>query len=600
MTRALSAIVIFLTIISAGIARAEQSYWVQVSAKPTLRAAEDEARSYGAGLGDVVGFRLTDTGWYAIAIGPFSKEAATDKLASLRADGSVPEDAFVTDNAGFSAQFWPVGGSAMVTTEATDATQPDEAQVEVTQAEPAQVEPAPAPEPEPMALLPDDETRQDALQSERALDADQRKALQVALQWEGFYKSTIDGDFGPGTRGAMGDWQAANGVEATGVLTTLQRDTLMKRYNDMLASLGLGQVTDFDAGIEVTLPTAMVKFSHYQAPFAYYEGDKGVRVILISQRGDKATLYGLYDILQTLDVVPMEGARQRADNSFTIHGEDARFSSDSYATLADGAVKGFILIWPSTDQNGTSAKGRSMVLDAMRSSFASTGDMALEDNAGLDTATQSIDLISGLEIRRPEKARSGFYVSADGAVLTTTEAVASCGRITFDDSYTANVVAEDDALGLALLKPAETLAPMQYARFLDQDPRLKSELAVSGYSFGGRLSSPTLTFGTLADIKGLQGEDTLNRLEIRAQDGDTGGPVIDQSGAVLGMLIATPSGDGRLLPADVGFAAKASALDAFLTGQNITPELATVGEALSPYALTQQASEMTVLVSCWK
>ncbi len=594
MTRALSAIVIFLTIFSAGIARAEQSYWVQVSAKPTLRAAEDEARSYGADLGDVVGFRLIDTGWYAIAIGPFSKQAATDRLAALHADGSVPGDAFVTDNAGFAAQFWPVGGSAMVTSDPADATQ-----VEVTQAEPAEVEPAPAPEPEPMVILPD-ETRREAMQSERALDADQRKALQVALQWEGFYKSAIDGAFGPGTRGAMGDWQAANGVEPTGVLTTRQRDTLMKRYNDMLASLGLGHVTDLDAGIEVTLPTAMVKFSHYQAPFAYYEGDKGVRVILISQRGDKATLYGLYDILQTLDVVPMEGERQRRDNSFTIHGEDARISSDSYATLADGAVKGFILIWPSTDQNGTSAKGRSMVLDAMQSSFASTGDTALEDNAGLDTATQSIDLISGLEIRRPEKARSGFYVSAGGAVLTTTEAVASCDRITFDDSYTASVVAQDDTLGLALLKPNETLAPMQYARFLNQDPRLKSELAVSGYSFGGRLSSPTLTFGTLADIKGLAGEDNLNRLEIRAQDGDTGGPVIDQSGAVLGMLIATPSGDGRLLPADVGFAAKASALDAFLAGQDITPELATVGEALSPYALTQQASEMTVLVSCWK
>jgi len=241
-----------------------------------------------------------------------------------------------------------------------------------------------------------------------------------------------------------------------------------------------------------------------------------------------------------------------------------------------------------------------LVRDAMRSSFTSLGETALDDNAGLDTATQSIDLVSGLEIRRPEKSRSGFYVSETGAVLTTTEAVAGCGRITLDEAYAVEVAARDEGLGLALLQPVQPLAPLAVAEFLAREPRLQSELAVAGYSYGGRLSSPTLTYGTLTDVKGLSGEPELSRLEIRAQDGDTGGPIIDQSGAVAGMLLSSPSGDGRVLPTDVGFIAKATVLTDFLALNGITAATSAFAATKTPYELSGHAADLTVLVSCWE
>jgi peptidoglycan hydrolase-like protein with peptidoglycan-binding domain len=465
------------------------------------------------------------------------------------------------------------------------------------------------PEPEPDPLEAPEETRQEALRSEQALDADQRKELQIALQWEGYYRSMIDGAFGPGTRGAMSAWQEANGFEVTGVLTTRQRALALKGYYDVLESMGLANLTDTRAGIAITLPAAMVRFTRYEAPFAHYEGDDGVRVVLISQRGDRATLYGLYDILQTLEVVPVEGERRRRDNDFTIEGANDKLISHTYATLADGAVKGFMLIWPQGKAVADPETGeitrevdrrRAMVLEAMQSSFASTGAAALDDNAGLDTSTQSIDLISGLEIRRAEKARSGVYVSTQGAVLTTIEAVTGCGRITLDESYDATVAATDEALGLALLQPTRQLAPMRVAELLTFEPRLQSELAVAGYSYGGRLSSPTLTYGTLADLRGLAGEDNIARLAIRAQDGDSGGPVLDQGGAMVGLLLAAPSGGGQVLPADVGFAAKSGALTAFLAANGVTVTTTDIQGALTPYDLSALAADITVLVSCWE
>ena len=57
-----------------------------------------------------------------------------------------------------------------------------------------------------------------------------REAIQVALQWEGFYTQAIDGAFGPGTRRAMAAYQRARGFPETGVLTTRQRTQLVDEY----------------------------------------------------------------------------------------------------------------------------------------------------------------------------------------------------------------------------------------------------------------------------------------------------------------------------------------------------------------------------------
>ena len=48
----------------------------------------------------------------------------------------------------------------------------------------------------------------------------------------------------------------------------------------------------------------------YEAPFAHYDGKDGAQVLLISQSGDGDTLFGLYDIMQTLEIVPPEGERR--------------------------------------------------------------------------------------------------------------------------------------------------------------------------------------------------------------------------------------------------------------------------------------------------
>ena len=557
---------------------AQQPVWVQIEAKPELRAAQDSAGAYARTLQLVNGFVLR-SGWYAIALGPFSPDVAADVLQQMRITRQIPGDSYIVDGRNFRRQFWPVGASAQSAQTATPAPLGELEEAVVVQ-----------------PLVAGEETVADARRSERQLSREERELIQTALQWEGYYSSAIDAAFGPGTRNAMGAWQIQEGYEATGVLTSNQRRDLVERYREVLASILVMPVTDSVAGIEIDLPMALVKFDRYVPPFAHYvpEDGSGVRVLLISQTGDRATMRGLYDIMQTLDIVPLNGRRSITRNAFTLTGDNNDISSYTYVALSDGQVKGFTVIWPAGAD-----KRRDLVINRMKSSFRAFSDAVLPDVYGSPGGAQSVDLLAGLSIRRPDIARSGFYVDTDGAVLTTADAVASCQRVTLDQTLKADVVASDAASGLALLRPEEALSPIAIARLSTSVPRVNAEIAVSGYSYGGILGAPTLTYGTLADIRGLNGETSVNRLALVATKSDAGGPVFDTSGAVTGMLLAADRTGNRRMPEGVSFAADANAIAEFLAIHGIAAAAADASAAMAPEDLMLAAADVTVLVSCW-
>ena len=567
---------VFILVISFGLqaayAQQEQGVWVQVEARPSLSQAQDRARAYASALPDVNGFRL-NSGWYAIVIGPYERSDAEQVLRVYRAEGQIPSDSYIAFSNSFAQQFWPVGANIL-----------DRG----TLAPPVEAQPQ-----QNVAVQPAEETRSQALQGERLLSAQERRDLQTALQAAGFYNSTIDGAFGAGTRRSMQEWQRFNGFEATGVLTTLQRKTLMDDYNAPLISVGMERYTDTRAGIALDLPMQVLKFDRYEAPFAHFNAasDLEARALLISQQGGPATLRALYDVMQSLEIVPLNGPREIRGNSFSIEGRGNGIVSYTQAALDDGKIKGFTLVWPEGDD-----ARRARVLAAMRNSFVAT-EAVLDDGAGAD-AEQRIDLVSGLQIRKPRLSRSGFFADDSGSVLTVAEAADSCSRITLDGDQEVQVAWADADLGIAVLRPTSTLAPISVAEFNATRPRIQSDVAVSGFSYQGALGAPTLTFGQVADLRGLNGEAGVKRLALATQPGDAGGPVFDGSGNVIGMLLPTPS-EGRTLPASVSLAASVDRLNEILTKAGVAGQPGQGTTQISPNELSRRATGMTVLVHCW-
>lgn len=576
MRNLFAALLITLASLSGPALSQQELVWVQIEAHPTLNVAQQRAASYARLLEDVSGHAI-GRGWYGIVLGPYTRADAERVLQVYRAQRQIPQDSFLTFSNRLGQSFFPVG-----------AVTPNQPLAPETTATPTTQEPEVV-----VQITPADESPAEARRSERLLDRDQRKDLQTALQSAGFYTSAIDGAFGRGTRASMRAWQEARGYEPTGVLTTLQRQALMDEYNAPLIETGMAEVVDTQAGIALQMPTKEVRLDRYEAPFAHYgtAGDIGVRVVLISQPGEQATLYGLYDIMQTLEIVPLEGPRERGRASFTLEGRGNGIVSYTEAALEDGQIKGFTLIWPAGDE-----ERRGRILEAMKASFTRL-DGVLDPAAGAD-AEQRIDLVSGLEVRKPKISRSGFYADRNGTIVTVSEAVQSCTRITIDQEYEAKIVATDAANGIAVLSPAQPLAPISAARFSQGTPRLQSDVAVAGYSYEGTLGGPSLTFGTLADVQGLGGEGDVKRLAMASLPGDVGGPVFDAGGGVFAMLLPMPE-TGRQLPEGVRFAAGAQSIRALLDQAGLSASESPTTGVLDPVDLGRMAAGMTVLVSCW-
>ena len=568
-------IVIGVALAAVGPAQAQADrVWLQLEAHPDLATAEARVRAYSRMVTNVNGYSL-QSGWYAIALGPFSEVEATAAQTALVAQGLIPTDTYPTDPGIYLQQFWPIGVNNLAgpTTET-----------------PIAVENAPAAAP----IVPE-ETLAEARASEAALDRPAREALQIALQWFGHYSSGIDGAFGPGTRGAMTAWQAAMGFEETGVLTSRQRAMLLDLYQGDLDALGMATLRDDRAGIEIDLPLAMVEFGRYEFPFVQFDavGGSGVQVLLISQPGSSTTLGGLYEIMQTLEIVPLDGARRRDANGFTLTGQSDSLRSHTEARLEDGRIKGFTLIW-TPERDAAMAR----VLPMMQASFATYGG-ALDPGAADPGTEQGVDLMAGLELRRPERARSGFYVDAAGRVLTTSEAVAQCTRVIVDGQYDMSVALDDPAAGVAVLSPVQALAPRAYAGLAQTPARLRSEIFVAGFPYDGTLGAASLNFGTLADLRGLNGEETVQRLAMTTEPSEAGAPVLDASGAVLGMVLPAPA-TGRALPEGVSFALGADGLADLLVQAGVTPSPAAAPDrALSRTALARYGMDLAVLVTCW-
>ena len=571
---------VFAAVVSAtGLPAAAQSQdgqvWIQIEARNNRAAAEERLLEWAASLPQVTGFALA-SGWYAVALGPFSAEEAARRLAELRQAGAIPRDSFIADGRVYRGRF---GDEAAPTPAAV-------------------AEPAPQAEPAPRDTIPPGESLAEARRAEAALGREDRLDIQRALQWFGVYSSAIDGAFGAGTRAAVSAWQTAKGAEPTGVLTTAQRAALVGDWRAEVAAIGLEVLRDEEAGIEIALPLGLVGFDRYTPPFAQYgaRNDSGMQVWLISQPGNQDTLYGLYDFVQSLARMPTDGPRNRRPRGFEIAGRNAETEAYAWADLNQGLIRGYLVIASTADTARTAR-----VLQAMKASFRPFGERALDPGlVPLDEATKA-GLLAGVEVRKPVRSASGFFVDAQGSVLTAAATIEGCDRVTLDSGLDARVVATDAALGVALLRPATPLAPQRHAGLAAALPAPGSEIAVAGFSFGAELPLPSVTFGRYEAATALDGSDSRARMTLGALPGDAGAPVIGGDGLVVGVLQPRSEDPARFLPPEVAFMAPAPAIAAWLAGQgHALPVMAPVAGRMAPEDLAAIGTAMAAQVACWQ
>ena len=108
MRRLVSGLALWAAMSVAALAQDGQ-VWIQVEMLPTLGRAQLSAEGYSEQLPDVAGFYM-GSGWYAVALGPYSPEEAQSVMANLMAEGVIPGDAAFIAAAGIPTVLFGPGG----------------------------------------------------------------------------------------------------------------------------------------------------------------------------------------------------------------------------------------------------------------------------------------------------------------------------------------------------------------------------------------------------------------------------------------------------------------------------------------------------------
>ncbi len=208
----------------------------------------------------------------------------------------------------------------------------------------------------------------------------------------------------------------------------------------------------------------------------------------------------------------------------------------------------------------------------------------------------------------PASSGSGFLVGRDGWIVTNHHVVDGCARVTVNHagaSYDATVWAVEARDDLALLKASVEIG--EAATFTERPRASLGEAAtVAGYPLHGLLSKElNVTSGNVSALAG-PGDDA-KRLQITApvQAGNSGGPLLDGAGNVIGVVVSTLSAThaARMTgdtPQNVNFAIKGAVVRGFLDIHGVAYERRPSNAKLTPEQLAELARTFTVAVHCWE
>jgi S1-C subfamily serine protease len=165
---------------------------------------------------------------------------------------------------------------------------------------------------------------------------------------------------------------------------------------------------------------------------------------------------------------------------------------------------------------------------------------------------------------------TGFFVSADGKVLTNAHVVRDCRIIRVrgpERVESAQLIARDEANDLAQISIDKT--PSQFAKWRGT-VRQGEDIAVYGFPLAGLLASGgNITIGNITALAGIGDDTRLFQISAPLQPGNSGGPVLDRGGSVVGVVVskldalraASALND---IPQNVNFAIKGNVALSFL------------------------------------
>ena len=247
------------------------------------------------------------------------------------------------------------------------------------------------------------------------------------------------------------------------------------------------------------------------------------------------------------------------------------------------------------------------IVDWMLEAPASTADAAKPSRGGSKKSKSARAGSDKPAARAPKlelvSTGTGWYVADGGLIVTNGHVVEGCKAMRLKSGAELEMLGVSDGEDLALLRGTSSVRPLQIRN--TRNVRLAEDVLVAGYPLGSILGSGiNVTVGTVSSLTG--GGDT-KRFQFTApvQPGNSGGPVLDMSGNVIGVVVAklnamTVQDQYGDIPQNVNFGIALPSLLEFLDENDIAYSRTASSEKLDKVDLAELARASTVLLECYQ
>ncbi|MEJ0092759.1 MAG: AAA family ATPase [Methylocella sp.] len=194
---------------------------------------------------------------------------------------------------------------------------------------------------------------------------------------------------------------------------------------------------------------------------------------------------------------------------------------------------------------------------------------------------------------------TGFFVTADGYVVTNAHVVEGCADpkvvCGLAEPLPAQVLARDASNDLALLKVD---FESSHVATLRAGVRIGEKIAAFGYPLLDKLSSGgNFTVGNVSALAGIKNDSKHIQISAPIQPGNSGGPVVDQSGNVIGVVVSKLA---DFTQQNVNFSIKVDVLTVFLDLYGVPYSTEVSEHPLQGFELAEKAQSISVLILCEK
>mgnify|MGYP003707176857 CR=1 FL=1 len=200
-------------------------------------------------------------------------------------------------------------------------------------------------------------------------------------------------------------------------------------------------------------------------------------------------------------------------------------------------------------------------------------------------------------------------VSASGHIVTNQHVIFGCvgdikGNLTGEAAMVLRVVSRDANNDLALLQAPATTTFRDFARIRDRSIQSGDSVVAIGFPFRGLLTSDfTVTTGIVSSLSGIRNDTRFLQISAAVQPGNSGGPLFDASGHVVGVVAGKLDGLTMIratgnIPENINFAIKTGALRDSLDNSVVPYQTVEPKGELKTADIAGNARAYTMLISC--